>query len=188
MVTKSSERSARDRLLAAANELFYKEGIHTVGIDRVIEKAGVAKASLYSTFGSKDELIRAYLELRHETRVKRVADVFAKYEAPRARILGIFESQGEMMTHSGFRGCAFINASAEGPASKMPSTCVDSRAWLRAVFTDLARDHGARDPELLGRQLSIIYDGAATTAQVDRDPTAAATAKSIAAALVDAAA
>ena len=57
--------SARERLLAAANELFYNEGVHTVGIDRVIEQAGVAKASLYNTFGSKDELIRAYLESRH---------------------------------------------------------------------------------------------------------------------------
>ena len=54
-------RSARERLLDAANELFYEEGVHTVGIDRVIERAGVAKATLYSTFGSKDELVRAYL-------------------------------------------------------------------------------------------------------------------------------
>ena len=57
-----SHDRARDRLLAAANDLFYREGVHTVGIDRVIEQAGVAKASLYNTFGSKDELIRAYLE------------------------------------------------------------------------------------------------------------------------------
>ena len=57
--------SARERLLAAASELFYAEGVHTVGIDRVIERAGVAKASLYNTFGSKEELVRAYLESRH---------------------------------------------------------------------------------------------------------------------------
>src|SRR5712675_1559267 len=56
--------TARERLLAAANELFYNEGVHTVGIDRIIEQAGVAKASLYNTFGSKDELVRAYLEMR----------------------------------------------------------------------------------------------------------------------------
>ena len=57
--------TARERLLAAASELFYDEGVHTVGIDRVIERAGVAKASLYNTFGSKDELVRAYLEQKH---------------------------------------------------------------------------------------------------------------------------
>ena len=63
--------SARERLLAAANELFYNEGVHTVGIDRVIEQAGVAKASLYNTFGSKDELVRAYLEGRHASIAER---------------------------------------------------------------------------------------------------------------------
>src|SRR4051794_603668 len=60
-----SRASARERLLAAADELFYEEGVHIVGIDRVIERAGVAKASLYSAFGSKDELIRQYLMRRH---------------------------------------------------------------------------------------------------------------------------
>ena len=60
------KRSPRERLLAAADELFYAEGVQSVGIDRVIERAGVAKASLYSTFGSKEELVRAYLEGMHE--------------------------------------------------------------------------------------------------------------------------
>ena len=58
-------RSPRERLLEAAGELFYAEGVQSVGIDRVIERAGVAKASLYSTFGSKEELVRAYLDERH---------------------------------------------------------------------------------------------------------------------------
>jgi len=71
------EGSARERLLAAANELFYEEGIHTVGIERVLERAGVAKASLYSTFGSKDELVRAYLRSRAERRQQRVSERIA---------------------------------------------------------------------------------------------------------------
>ena len=65
---RADRRSARERLLAAADELFYEEGVHTVGVDRVIERAGVAKATLYSAFGSKDELIRAYLAARHAAR------------------------------------------------------------------------------------------------------------------------
>jgi len=186
MPAKTSERSARERLLAAANELFYKEGIHTVGIDRVIEKAGVAKASLYSTFGSKDELIRAYLQGRHENRQKRIGAMLAAVASPRARILGIFDLLGETTTAPSFRGCAFLNASAEGPASKVPSMCQDSRAWLRSLFTDLARDTGAKDPEALGRQLAILYDGAVVTASVDHDVTAAATAKAVAITLLDA--
>src|SRR5262249_42523015 len=74
------EGSARDRLLAAATELFYAEGVHTVGIDRVIERAGVAKASLYSTFGSKEELVRAYLAGRAEARQRRVSERIARYD------------------------------------------------------------------------------------------------------------
>jgi AcrR family transcriptional regulator len=186
MATKTLERSARDRLLAAANELFYKEGIHTVGIDRVIEKAGVAKASLYSTFGSKDELIRAYLQGRQEARVKRITAALELVDSPRAKILAIFDALAASSALPSFRGCAFVNASAEGPASKVPALCVDSRAWLRSLFVELARDAGAKDPDTLGRQLAIIYDGAMVSASVDRDVTAAETAKAVAATLLDA--
>ena len=84
---------ARDRLLAAANDLFYREGVHTVGIDRVIAEAGVAKASLYNTFGSKDELIRAYLETRHAGIVERMGRALAAYDSPRA-----FQAESDLST------------------------------------------------------------------------------------------
>src|ERR1700684_4332700 len=88
-------RSARERLLAAADELFYADGVHTVGIDRVIERAGVAKATLYSAFGSKDELIRCYLTARHAARQERMTRKLARYDTPRARLLGVFDVLGE---------------------------------------------------------------------------------------------
>src|SRR6478736_7878156 len=84
--------SARDRLLAAANELFYAEGINNVGIDRVIEHAGVAKASLYAHFRSKDELVRAYLEARHEVRKGRVLERIGRHRSPRERLLAVFDA------------------------------------------------------------------------------------------------
>src|SRR6516225_2910212 len=105
---------ARDRLLAAADELFYKEGIHTVGIDRVLEKAGVAKASLYSTFGSKEELVHAYLQLRAERRQRRISERLARLDDPRERVLAVFDVLGDAAAEPGYRGCAFVNASAEG--------------------------------------------------------------------------
>src|SRR5256885_3946953 len=86
--------SARERLLAAANELFYNEGVHTVGIDRIIEHAGVAKASLYNTFGSKDELVRAYLQTRHASVTQRITQAVGRYDTPRERLLAVFEGQG----------------------------------------------------------------------------------------------
>ena len=104
---------ARERLLAAANELFYNEGVHTVGIDRVIEQAGVAKASLYNTFGSKDELVRAYLETRHASVTQRIMAAVHRYGTPRERLLAVFEGQAELFAQPDYRGCAFARASAE---------------------------------------------------------------------------
>src|ERR1700728_1279906 len=111
------ERStaARARLLAAASELFYAEGVQSVGIDRVIERAGVAKATLYSAFGSKDELIRAYLTRRHATRQERMMRELERFTTPRDRLLGVFDVLGEIQSEPGYRGCAFANASAESP-------------------------------------------------------------------------
>src|SRR3978361_306551 len=115
----SLKPSARAPLLAAADELFYSEGVHTVGIDRVIERAGVAKASLYSTFGSKDELVRAYLEARDESRRLRVQAAGDRHTDPKARLLAVFDSLAKAVALPGFRGCAFANASAESDAGSV---------------------------------------------------------------------
>ena len=178
--------SARDRLLAAANELFYEEGVHTVGIERVIERAGVAKASLYSTFGSKEELVRAYLQQRADARKRRISERIARYDDPRDRILGVFEVLGERAAEPNFRGCAFINARAEGPRAenKVTRVCAATRAWLRALLVELARDAGASDPERLGAELVVLYDGGTTGASMDGDPGAVRTAHKMAAALL----
>jgi AcrR family transcriptional regulator len=179
--------SARERLLAAANELFYDEGVHTVGIDRVIERAGVAKASLYNTFGSKDALVRAYLEGRHERVVRRIMRYLDRYSDPRERLLGVFEAQGEMFAAPGFRGCAFVSASAESPGELVEQAASDYRGWVRTLLVDLAREAGVAAPETLGRQLHMIYDGASLSARMDHDPTASVAARAAAETLLDAA-
>jgi len=179
--------SARERLLAAAGELFYDEGVHTVGIDRVIERAGVAKASLYNTFGSKDELVRAYLEKRHEETSARISRYLERYTSPRDRLLGVFEAQGELFAEPQFRGCAFVSASAESPGEAVSRAADDYRGWVRGLLTGLAREAGAPDPEALGRQLHMIYDGASLSARMDRDPSSAAAARAAAEVLLDAA-
>src|ERR1700756_1018874 len=135
--------SARERLLEAANELFYDEGVHTVGIDRVIERAGVAKASLYNTFGSKDELVRVYLEGRHARVSARITRSLERYTDPRSRLLGVFEAQGEIFAEPGFRGCAFVSASAESPGEAVSRAADDYRGWVRGLLTGLAREAGA---------------------------------------------
>jgi len=181
--------SARERLLAAADELFYAEGVHTVGIDRIIERAGVAKASLYSCFGSKEELVRAYLEGRHKIRRTRIMAGLEQFGSPRERLLGVFDVLAEVSSTPGFRGCAFYNASAEsvekGGAVEQVSNA--NRAWTRGLFTELARDAGAVDPPALADQLMILYDGASVGARMDQQPGAAALARTVAVQLVDAA-
>jgi AcrR family transcriptional regulator len=186
-VNSQAKPSARERLLAAASDLFYAEGVHTVGIDRVIEEAGVAKASLYNTFGSKDELVRAYLEGRHADTAARITQALGRYRTPRDRLLGVFEAQGELFAEPGFRGCAFVSASAESPNDVVEKAAADYRGWVRDLLTDLAREAGAPDPEGLGRQLHLIYDGASLSARMDHDPSVAVAARAAAATLLDAA-
>jgi AcrR family transcriptional regulator len=174
--------------LAAAEELFYEEGINTVGIDRVIERAGVAKASLYDCFGSKEGLICAYLIARHEARQRRLQDRLAQYDNPRDRLLGVFDLTAELVAEPNFRGCAFVRASAEYRAgSSVKGVCDESRSWMRALFTDLARGADAVDPDRLAAQLVLLYDGASVSAHMDRDPSAATSARAAAALMLDAA-
>jgi AcrR family transcriptional regulator len=191
MATKtaaSNRRPAREKLLAAAAELFYEEGVNTVGIDRVIERAGVAKASLYDCFGSKEELVRSYLASRQQAREARITAKLQGCATPRERLLGVFDAMGEIFKDSNFRGCAFIRASAEVRAgSSIKTVCDESRAWLHKLFADLAREADARDPENLAEQLTLLYDGAAVAAQMDRNTRAATSARAMAAVLLDAA-
>jgi AcrR family transcriptional regulator len=185
----SPERvAARDRLLAAADELFYEGGIHTVGIDRVIERAGVAKATLYDTFGSKDALICAYLEARHEARKARLNSWLERYDDPRERLLGVFDAMAELMKSKGFRGCAFTRAGSESaPTSGVRTACDTARGWMRELFAQLVRDAGVRRERLeaLAVQLSILYDGASVMGQIEGSPRAAIAARDAAAVLLD---
>ena len=187
---RGDRRPVRERLLASADELFYREGINNVGIDRILEHAGVAKASLYSTFGSKDELVRAYLEQRQDTRRARIERHLAGRRSPRERLLAVFDAQAEAMAEPGFRGCAFLMASAEQPGeSRGKPVCDDYRGWIRALFVQLVKEAGLRRPDALARQLLLLYDGVSVAAQMDGNGTeACASARATAAALIDAAA
>jgi AcrR family transcriptional regulator len=189
MNTKSASqdrRPARERLLAAADELFYEEGFNVVGIDRVIERAGVAKASLYDCFGSKEELIRSYLQERHEARQLRIRERLARYATPREKILAVFDSMAETAAKPDFRGCAFARASAEArPGSSVKAICDESRAWNLALFADLAKQAGAADPDRVAQQLRVLYDGAMVSADVDRSSSAVAAARAMAEVVLD---
>ena len=187
-MTTDTKQSARERLLAAATELFYAEGVQTVGIDRVIEHAGVAKASLYNTFGSKENLVQAYLEGRHRATMDLMRRAVDGHSDPRERVLAAFDAQAGVFADPGFHGCAFVSASAEAPDGGLIERATTAfRADILGFFTDLAREAGATDPAVLGRQLQVLYDGGGLAAQMDRDPDIAAASRAAAAVLLDAA-
>ena len=173
--------SVRDRLLRAADDLFYREGVHTVGIDRILERAGVAKASLYGTFGSKDELIRAYLDERGRWLRERIDERLARSDDPRARLLAVFEELADRVSEGVYHGCPFVRASAEGPPGPNAprEAAATFRSWRRRLFESLARELGVRDADTTSKQLAMIYDGAAIAVSMDRDPSAALAAKDL---------
>jgi AcrR family transcriptional regulator len=178
---------ARERLLESADELFYNEGINNVGIDRIIEHAGVAKASLYAHFASKDELVRAYLESRHQARKAKVEQRLSRHRSPRERLLSLFDGVAESAARPGYRGCAFVRANAEQAGGEAARTVSDTaRGWMRELFVSLAREAGARNPAALAQQLVLLYDGATVSAQMEGSPAAAHSARSLAASLLDA--
>lgn len=186
-VRGTAKPSARERLLAAADELFYAEGVQSVGIDRVIEHAGVAKASLYNTFGGKEQLVGLP---RHPARGHRRPDHPGRRgvrHAARADAGGL-RVPGTAVRPAGLRGCAFIRAGAEASPGGLVQEAADSfRGWMRELFTRLAAEAGAADPDALGHQLHILYDGAGISALMDHDSDVAAASRAAATALIAAA-
>ena len=175
--TTAKRPSARERLLAASNELFYRDGVHSTGIDAVIERAGVAKGSLYYIFGGKDELVAAYLRGRLEAWRQRVEARQAGIDDPDEMILAVFDAIADYVSLPEFRGCPFVNAAAEAPAGESQQLAIkEYRDWVRQSFLELAADTAVADSEALADALIVLYDGALTSTTL----TAAMTAKRIA--------
>lgn len=180
--------SPRERLLDAATELFYAEGVQSVGIDRVIAHAGVAKASLYSTFGSKEGLVRAYLDRRHEVVINDLRRAAAEVEDPVERLLAVFDAQAARFPRSDYRGCAFVAASAEASSEgEIAEATARYRTEVRGLFAELASEAGIADPERLADQLRLIYDGGSVAANLDHNPEIASSARAAARILIEAA-
>jgi AcrR family transcriptional regulator len=99
--------------------------VQTVGIDRVIERAGAAKASLYNLFGSKEELVAAYLASRHDRTTSGLREAIESFDDPRQKILAVFDTQAQQFNQPSFHGCAFIAASSEAPPGGLVEHAAD---------------------------------------------------------------
>jgi AcrR family transcriptional regulator len=150
---KRSELKGHIAKIAAA--LFYREGIHAVGVDRIAMEAGVTKRTLYHHYASKDELISAAL---------RVSPVitFPREGTPVDRILGAFTALKEFLSSTDFRGCPYIFFTAELVDRNHPARHMVQRrvAQRRAWFAEMTQAAGANDPESLAEQLDVLFDGA----------------------------
>jgi len=155
---------AAGRILEAASRLFYGRGIRAVGMDALAEQAGVTKVTIYKNFGSKDELVAAYLRARDERwRVWLGEAVERRADSPRVRMLAVFDALGEWLAgEDGVRGCAFVNAATEITDSSHPARVVimEQKRWMRAYFARLASEAGAEEPAELAERLMILSEGA----------------------------
>ena len=178
-------RPARERILAAASTLFYREGIRATGVERIAQLAQVSKRTLYESFSSKEELVEAYLHRIDETGVPIEQALDTPGASPRNRLLAIFDSAPT----DRFRGCPFHNAAVEA-ADEMRGVhdiVHEHKLQFIARLTDTAAHAGASDPYQLGHQLAVLFEGALALATSLNDTAALIHARSAAEVVIDAA-
>lgn len=161
----------RERLIRAADDLFYQGGINATGIDRLIEAAGVAKMTLYNNYKSKDELVAAWLGWRHEDWERRLNEKLAAADEPVDRILAVFDTYLDSAREPRHRGCVFVNAAAEIPSSTHPAHGVvrAHKASVRDFLAEEAESLGVGDSMELAEQLFVLLEGGVVTAGVRGD-------------------
>jgi AcrR family transcriptional regulator len=154
-------------VLETAARLFYAEGVHAVGVDRIVAEADVAKATFYNHFPAKDDLVRAYVEAQCQMQRANAAQI--PNGPPREMLLAIFDRVGETGRDPGYRGCPFVNAAAEypDPAHPVRQAVADHRRWFRDLMLGLLTADGHPDPERTADILVALKDGLLVGADLD---------------------
>ena len=179
--------SARDRILDTSYELFSRRGVRAVGIDELIEHAGVAKATLYRHFPSKDDLVVAFLQRREQrwTRDWVEAEATRRASDPEGQLLAIFDAFDEWFRRKDFEACSFINVLLElGPRHPAGHACVQHLETIRSIVRRLAEEAGLRDPAAFAHSWHILMKGSIIAA-AEGDVEAAQRARAMAARLID---
>ena len=181
----------RERILTTATELFRREGIAAVGVNRIIREADVAPMTLYRQFESKDGLVAASLEHWGTQWLHLLAEALDRRgDDPWSRFDGLWDTLEEWVAGDGFRGSFIANGAAElrrEPGHPAHAVVAAHRAALRQLLEDLAKAAWAYDAAVLAAQLQVLVDGAIAAAAVDREPAAARGARELARAAVSAA-
>lgn len=154
---------ARDRILATADDLFYRNGIRAVGVDTIIAVSEVAKTTLYRHFSSKDDLVLAYLEGRNQRYWEYLTAAINQYpDDPRGQLLSMFAAIDDILSAPDCQGCPFLITMTEFPDPDYPAHDVATahKQATRQRFTELAEQAGLENAEALGASLLMLLDGA----------------------------
>lgn len=160
---------AAEKIMTAASDLFYRQGIRAIGVDEIVRTAGVTKPSLYRSFASKDELAASYLRHYDEAFWQRFDEAVAAHPGdPRAQIGAFLTGVGKRTQMPGYRGCGMTNAAVEYPDRQHPARVVseENKKELRRRLRAMARDMGAKDAETLGDGLLLLIEGAYISGQL----------------------
>ncbi|MEU6372492.1 TetR/AcrR family transcriptional regulator [Streptomyces sp. NPDC046909] len=157
--------TTRDRLLDAATELFYRDGVH-IGVEALCRTAGVSKRSMYQLFSSKDEVLAVALERRAPDYANAFFPASQDAGSARERILYVFERLEKLSAEPEYHGCPYLAVQVELKDPEHPASEVARvvKGRLTEGFRALAEEGGARDPQLLARQLTLVFDGASARA------------------------
>ena len=159
---------ARQRLLDAATDLFYREGIHSVGVDRIIETAGVTRATMYKQFDGKEGLVLAYLQGEDEQLRALLADAGSVSDDPDVLLDLVIGGIEADIREGHTRGCPFINAAAEYPGDgPVRELIADHREWFRGTLEQLATAAGLSEPAEVAASLVLLRDAALVGGYLD---------------------
>lgn len=175
------------RLLETAEELFYANGVHAVGIDAIRTHSGVSLKRLYQLFPSKESLVEAYLLRRDERWRGRLANFVAAHaQSPEDAIPAVFDWLHTWFSEPDFRGCAFINSFGElgSTAPGVAAAVRYHKELVHAYLLELTRAVAIKKPDELADQLLSLVDGATVVAAITRNPAAALPSRAAAAALL----
>jgi AcrR family transcriptional regulator len=164
---------ARERLLAAASQLFYAEGINSVGIERIIKEGQVTLATFYRHFPSKVDLVVTYLHSAHDHIAARATEQAETLQG-RDLVRAIGDDVTSQIRHAAFRGCAFLNAASEfeDPQSPVRQVVAEHRQWYYQLLRRAFEDAGHKLPANAARHFAMLRDGAMSAAYLDTPTTA----------------
>lgn len=168
-----------ERIMRAADRLFYRKGIRAVGVDMVAAEAGISKRSLYDTFPSKEALIAAYLR-------QRIQPLPASDRPPAEQVLGLFDQLHGRFANGDFRGCPFVNAVTElaEDCETARGIAVDYKEERRRHIESLVAAAGALEPDTLASQVALLFEGAIASMLVRQEPAVALQARAAAVVLM----